>query len=42
MQNLKKQPGAASLMSCSKRELAWVPPAIFSVFDITKHLAPAF
>ena len=37
IQKLKKQPGAASPMSRSKRELAWVPPVIFSVFDITKH-----
>jgi hypothetical protein len=42
IQNLKKQPGAASRMSRLKRELAWVPPVIFSVFDITKRLAPAF
>jgi hypothetical protein len=42
MQNLKKQPAAASPMSRSKRELAWIPPVIFSIFYITKRLAPAF
>jgi len=39
MQNLKKQPAAASR---SKHELTWVPPVIFSIFYITKRLAPAF
>jgi hypothetical protein len=29
-------------MSRLKCELAWVSPVIFSVFDITKRLAPAF
>jgi hypothetical protein len=42
IQNLKKQLGAALRMSRLKRELTWVPPVIFSVFDITKRLAPAF
>jgi hypothetical protein len=37
IQNLKKQPWAASSMSRLKRELPWILPVIFSIFDIIKH-----
>jgi len=33
----QKQPGAASPNSRAKRELAWAPPKLNNIFDITKH-----